>query len=145
MSNTSVQHEAPLEVLRLEPRALVQLPDKRKRDLYVNLIYATASSQFRTTMEAFLEAYGMGIMELMKREGFEEGHAQGEARGKLLGEAQGKLQGEADALLRILARRGVALAAEHKARVRASTDLAEIERWIDRALEAKSAEEVFEG
>ena len=71
----------------------------------------------------------------LRAEGALEGEARGEARGQILGEAR--------LLMRILRRRGFVVSADVEARLLATTDLARIERWADRALDAASLDVVF--
>ncbi|MQY16734.1 hypothetical protein SRB5_69360 [Streptomyces sp. RB5] len=59
------------------------------------------------------------------------------------GEAQGKAEGGIDAVLFVLERRGIALADEQRAHVVACTDSDTIRTWLDRALTASTADEVF--
>jgi predicted transposase/invertase (TIGR01784 family) len=66
-----------------------------------------------------------------KDEGIVEGHASGLAKGKR------------DALLRLLARRGLALTEDDRARVAACSDVATLDQWFDNALVARTATEVF--
>jgi predicted transposase YdaD len=67
----------------------------------------------------------------------------GKHEGRLEGKLEGKLEGEASALLRILARRGIALDGAARARVTACTAPATLDAWIDRAVTATSVVEVF--
>ena len=60
-------------------------------------------------------------------------------RGKL----EGEIKGTRGALLRIVARAGITLSAEERARVDACTDLATLERWVDNVLGAKTAADVL--
>lgn len=57
--------------------------------------------------------------------------------------AEGAVKGEARLLLHILRRRGFVVDADVEARLLATTDLARIERWADRALDASSLDAVF--
>lgn len=57
--------------------------------------------------------------------------------------AEGRVEGEARLLLRLLERRGFTVSSELAARVRATSDLATIEAWADRTLDARSLEDVF--
>lgn len=60
------------------------------------------------------------------------------------GLAQGfKAKGMQTALLRVLARRGVTLSPEQEADIRKTYGIDELEYWIDRAVTANSAEELF--
>ncbi len=59
-------------------------------------------------------------------------------------EARGEAKGEAKALLQIAALRGLELDEASRARVLACQDLGQLERWIQRALTAESALELFQ-
>jgi len=74
--------------------------------------------------------------------------AEQDARGALAierqeGKAEGKAEGKREALLFLLAHRGMALMEEERARVGACLDSASLDRWFLRALTATSAAEVF--
>jgi len=78
------------------------------------------------------------IMQGFGQKYFEEGIAVGEARG----EARAKTEGEARALVRLLERRIGIMPEALRARIFAA-DLASIETWFDRAIEATEFESVF--
>ncbi len=59
------------------------------------------------------------------------------------GELKGKLEGARRAVLRVLARRGLALTPEQQAQVEACGDLATLERWLDQAITAPSPGEAL--
>ena len=59
------------------------------------------------------------------------------------GKAEGIAEGEARVLLRLLAAKHLDLSAEQQARVASCTDVAQLERWIDRVITATTATEVF--
>jgi hypothetical protein len=58
-------------------------------------------------------------------------------------EAKGRAEGEAKGILRIVDRREIALTVEERERILACTDLETLNRWFDAALDATSAEEIF--
>lgn len=58
-------------------------------------------------------------------------------------QAKGRVLGRADALLDLLDARGIAVAAEDRARVLGCTDEATLVRWFHRAVTAASVEAVF--
>ena len=82
-----------------------------------------------------------------KDEGLAEGHRSGRAEGHKSGLAEGHksglAEGKRDALLRLLARRGLALTEDDRARVAACSDVATLDQWFDNALVARTATEVF--
>ena len=63
--------------------------------------------------------------------------------GKLDGLREGKLDGLRDALLRLLARAGITLTEDDRARIQACTDAAKLDRWVENVLGAKTAADVF--
>jgi len=63
--------------------------------------------------------------------------------GKLDGLREGKLDGKRETLLRLLARAGIALTGEERARVEGCADPALLDRWVDNVLGAKSAADVL--
>jgi hypothetical protein len=65
-------------------------------------------------------------------------------RAQAEGMAEGRARGMAEALLRILARRGLIVGAGERERVVACTDLDTLDAWVDRALTAQSIKEVLD-
>ncbi|WP_437529452.1 hypothetical protein WME79_47760 [Sorangium sp. So ce726] len=64
-------------------------------------------------------------------------------RGRIEGKLEGILEAKRDALLRLVARAGIALTADHRERIQACKDPATLDRWVDNALEAKDASDVL--
>jgi hypothetical protein len=62
---------------------------------------------------------------------------------RLDGIREGELEGKRDALLRLIARVGVPLNEEDRARIVACTDGTTLDRWFDNVLGAKSIDEVL--
>ena len=69
--------------------------------------------------------------------------ARGEAEGEAKGEARGEAKGEAKAILRVLSARGLCVPDEVRDRVIGCTDIARLERWLDRAVVAETAGDIF--
>lgn len=65
------------------------------------------------------------------------------SRGKAEGEAKGKAEGEANALLRVLARRGIEVPAGARDRITSCLELEQLETWLDRAVTATSIHDVL--
>jgi len=74
---------------------------------------------------------------------WEEGRAKGKLEGKLEGKIEGKIEEKQAMILRVLARAGVTLGAEDRARLEATTDPATLDRYFDQALGAKTPGDVF--
>jgi len=59
------------------------------------------------------------------------------------GMSEGEARGEAKAVLRLLAARGLGLSEAQRERVASCTDSAQLDLWLDRAISASTAAEVF--
>ncbi|MBI4703961.1 MAG: hypothetical protein HY744_22870 [Deltaproteobacteria bacterium] len=59
------------------------------------------------------------------------------------GEARGRAEGRADAVLTVLAARGIGVPEQIRARLLGCGDLAELDRWLARAATCSSAEELL--
>jgi hypothetical protein len=64
-------------------------------------------------------------------------------RGKVQGLREGKLEGLHEALLRLLARAGIALTEDDRARIQACDDAATLDRWIENVIGAKTVADVL--
>ena len=74
---------------------------------------------------------------------FSESQRRSFDRGAAHGKAEGKAEGKADTLLTILVKRGLAVNAEQEQQIRSCTDLATLDRWVDRVLSAASVDELL--
>jgi hypothetical protein len=74
---------------------------------------------------------------------FEQGEATGLMKGEAVGLMKGELKATRGALRRIMARRGIELRPEDSARIDACADLPTLERWLEEAAVAASAEEAL--
>jgi len=98
----------------------------------------------RANMEpVIIEDFVTFGMERGEKIGRAEGKKIGRAEGKKIGRAEGKAVGRVEALLRVLAARGVALTEAQRAAVQACSELATLDRWITRAAICATAEEIF--
>ena len=79
------------------------------------------------------------IMQGFGKQYFEEGVVVGKTQGK----AEGKAEGQAQLLVRLLEKRVAAVPQALRARIFAA-DLASIEAWFDRAIEAPNLESIFD-
>jgi hypothetical protein len=116
--------------------AVMTLPAEQ-RLLYSALIEQALSEEARKAMA--MDSQVERFFSDAQRQSFDRGKAEGEAKG----EAKGRAEGEAKALLVILRRRGVAVTSDQQHRILACTDVAILDRWLDRAFSIASAEELF--
>jgi len=100
---------------------------------------AVSPGALREVLQRFMPDHSEEIMQGFGQQYFEEGITVGEARGK----AEGKTEGEAQALIRLLEKRIGTVSEALRARIFAA-DLASIETWFDRAIEATEFESVFD-
>jgi hypothetical protein len=101
------------------------------------LIEASLSDAARKAID--MEWTGPHYFNAAQKRNWDNGVATGVARG----EAKGKAAGEATALLKILARRGLTTTAAQRRRILGCTDLATLERWLDRSLSVSSVGELL--
>jgi len=73
----------------------------------------------------------------------QEGRSEGRTEGHKAGLAEGLSAGKRDALLRLLARRGIALTEAEQAKIAACADVARLDQWFENACTASTASEVF--
>jgi hypothetical protein len=85
------------------------------------------------------EARARTELEVARQKGLRAGLQSGLAEGLVKGE----LLGKKEALLRLLARAGLALTSVERARVEACTDEATLDRWLDKVVRAKTAAAVL--
>ena len=83
------------------------------------------------------------IREEGRTEGRAEGRAEGRVEGRVEGEARGRAEGEARTLLKLLRLRGFAVDEATAERILTTTEVATLDRWVERALSARSVDEVL--
>jgi predicted transposase YdaD len=89
-------------------------------------------------MKKFVSTY-----EQIRREGIVEGRNEGKVEGRVEGKVEGMAEGMATALLRVLAHRFGDVPEACAARIRRAP-LADLERWMDRVLDAPSLDALFD-
>jgi predicted transposase YdaD len=75
--------------------------------------------------------------------GIEKGLEQGLEQGRVQGIAEGAIQAKAEAILKVLGARHLKTTKAQRGQVNEATDLAQLDRWFDRALTAATTSEVF--
>lgn len=83
------------------------------------------------------------VLKYVRKKFEARGRRKGEKIGEARGEARGKRLGEAEALLRVLARRGLVVDDVARARILACDDAATLDTWLDRAVTAATLAEVL--
>jgi flagellar biosynthesis/type III secretory pathway protein FliH len=97
--------------------------------------------------ELALKFYKLELVEA-REEGRAEGEARGREGGREAGREEGRAEGEAkgrvDAIMQVVTARGLRLTSAQVERLRACTDLAELDRLLRRALSMQAAQWLFE-
>jgi hypothetical protein len=132
--------EMAVSIGRAAIHAVLALPEEQ-RLLYSLLIEQALSEAARKALE--MEPQIEKFFSEAHRRSFAEGEAKGEAKGEARGEARGEAKGEAKALLLILRRRGIAMTDDQQHRIVTCTDLATVDRWLERAFSVASVDELF--
>jgi hypothetical protein len=120
--------DVAVSIARAAVSAVLTLPEEQ-RLLYSALIEKALSEAARKAL----------AMENQIEKFFSEGHRRSYDRGKAEGEAKGK----AEALMMILKRRGKTITDEQQQHILACTDVAIVDRWLDRALSVTSIDELL--
>jgi hypothetical protein len=124
--------ETAVSIARAAVDAVLPLPEEQ-RLLYSILIEQALSKAARKALD----------MEPQIEKFFTEAHRRSYDRGKAEGKAEGEAKGEAKALIVILKRRGMTITDEQQRQIVACTDLATLDRWLDRAFSVTSVDELL--
>jgi hypothetical protein len=128
--------ETAVPIARAAVNAVLSLPEEQ-RLLYSALIEQGLSEAVRKALD--MEPQIVKFFSEAQRRSYDLGKVEGETEGEAKGEAKGK----ADALLMILRRRGLAVTEEEQQQIATCTDLATLDRWLDRAFSVTSVSELL--
>jgi predicted transposase YdaD len=125
--------------LRREPGSVVD-PELRETESWVG--DKAAHQAAGRVLHSVLDAQGAeALMRSYGEELIEQGREQGLAQGR----EQGRLRGRAEAVLQILAARGIHVGDEAQQRILSCSDMAMLDRWFARSLNATHLSDVLEG
>jgi hypothetical protein len=131
--------ETAVSIARAAVNAVLPLPEEQQL-LYSILIEQALSEAARKAME--MEPRIEKFFSEAHRRSYDRGKAEGKAEGEAEGKAEGEAKGKAEALLMFLKRRGMAITNDQQRRILACTDLATLDRWLDRAFSVASVDEL---
>jgi uncharacterized protein len=130
--------------------ALDDLPDIDENFNRLELPQAPEDKEDHEAYELWHQAIKLFVAERMaaeKAEGLVEGEARGEAKGKAVGlvegEARGEAKGKIASIFTILSARGLSLSPAQKERISSCSDLALLEKYLQKALTATSTADLF--
>jgi hypothetical protein len=128
---------------------LSRLPDDDQRLLYSLLVERSLSVALRKALEMqadirkYMSASQRRSYDKAKAEGELKGRAEGELKGRAEGELKGRAEGKAEAVLTILAKRGLSVTPRQRRKIRGCIDLATLDRWLERALSVASVDQLL--
>ena len=123
-----------LRIARAAAIAIGQLDDDRK-EFYLDVVLAALTDAARTKLEEMMRPPGYEYQSDFARKYFGQGKAEGKA--------EGATEAKHDAVLAILAARGIGLTDDDRARINAQRDGAKLDAMIARAATARSVAEVL--
>jgi hypothetical protein len=94
--------------------------------------------------EELMRGWGEELFERGREQGLARGREEGLARGLEEGLAQGVSRGRAESILRLLAARGVPVDEAARQYILSCTDMATLDRWFDRSLNATTVSAVLD-
>ena len=119
-------HEADRPIRTLGPGEALLAPGVLQNPVLVEELYDRAASDRAT------------LRNLLQREGYESlAQVRAEAR------EEGRAEGRALSVLKVLAKRGIAVPSDVQGRILACRDLSLLDGWLERAIEAKSLADVM--
>ncbi|WP_309890477.1 Rpn family recombination-promoting nuclease/putative transposase [Archangium sp.] len=130
-----------LEHLRTVLRYLLWIGDEPVREAVQQVLHSVLDEQ---RAEELMRSYGEELMERGRQQGLARGREEGREEGLKQGLERGRLHGQAEAVLRLLAARGLHVDSEARQRILSCSDMATLDRWFDRALDAASLSEVLD-
>ena len=116
--------------------------DHEHAAVYFQIVYTALREPMRRALEAMImerQAQAKATFPPFAQQLIDRGKIEG----KIEGEIEGEIKGKRDVLLRLVARAGITLSTDERARVDACTDLATLDRWVDNVLEAKSGADLL--
>lgn len=127
-------HEPNKPMRTAFPGALLTAPGVLQNPVEVEALYDRDAAE-RATLTNLLQRHGYKDLESVLQEGRQEGQQKGQQEGALAHARR--------TLRRTLERRRIAIPSDLEARIDACRDVAELDAWQDRALDASRLEDVF--
>lgn len=122
-------------------RYLLWVGDEAAHEAAGQVLHSVLGEQRK---EELMRSYGEELVERGLQQGLARGLEQGREQGREEGLAQGVSRGRAEYILRILSVRGVQVDEEARQRILTCTDMATLDRWFDKSLNATSLSAVLD-
>jgi len=111
--------------------------------LALNTIAAETRHKYVHLMFATLKGAGRAHLEEIMAIGTFDFEAEYNRLREAMGEAKGEVKGIAKSILKVLHARGVSVPQESRERIEACKDTEQLDIWLDRAVTAKSIDDLF--
>jgi hypothetical protein len=127
---------------------LAEAPMLEETDLVLILTYldkgprAVSDTLLRETLQRLVPEQTERIMGWLTQPYFDKGKAEGRAEGRVQGRTEGRAEGEAKVLVRLIEKRFGGVPPQLRERILAA-DLAALEEWVERVLDAPDLQSVF--
>ena len=131
-------YEAGAEMRIAGPGELLSAPGILRNDVPVEALW-DADAADRHTLTNLLQRHGYDGLDAVRAEGHQEGRQEGHQEGH----QEGGLVHARATLRRLLSRRGFAISPAQEARIDACSSTDTLDLWIDRVLDAASADDVL--
>ncbi|MBZ4419216.1 Rpn family recombination-promoting nuclease/putative transposase [Myxococcus sp. RHSTA-1-4] len=125
------------EPLKMLIRYLLMVGDEGTHEAAGRVLNSVLGEQ---RAEELMRSYGEELIERGRQQGLEEGLVRGREEGR----EEGVTRGRAEYILRILTARGVPVHEEARQRILTCTDMATLDRWFDKSLNATTLSSVFD-
>ena len=129
------RHRAEVASIAAAALGAVSSLDETRARFYSELVLQWLPAAARAILEATMD---------IKTEFISDWSREKIAQGEALGRAQGEAKGRAEALLRVLGARGISIDKATTQRVRACSDIALLDSWLERAVSVRTADELFD-
>jgi hypothetical protein len=117
--------------------------DEERAMFYLDLVRGALNDSARRALESMMSTGNYQLQDPESARKLLDFTRRLREEGKVEGKAEGEAKGKAEALLHILATRGLAVSDSDRDRILSCTDLATLDRWIDRAIRASTMSDVM--
>jgi hypothetical protein len=131
--------KAEPDIIRIAVAAIANVDEPQGR-AYFDLLRYHLGDALERALEAMMATNEHKYLSDFARKYYGEGEAKGKAEGKAEGLAAGEAKGKAEALLAVLAARGLLVSPAERQTLLECSDSARIDRWIAHAVTVESVE-----
>jgi hypothetical protein len=123
--------------------SIVPALDEDTAVLYYDLIRSAVSAAVGRKLEELMRIEGYQYQSEFARKYYAKGRDEGRDEGREQGREQGRVEGQAEALLCILAARGLEVSESQRARILSCTAPSTLQTWLRRAVQIDHMDDLF--